>query len=49
LIQAHEVGAMDVASDMIALCEGLPPIKGKRRPYTKTEVGYGKNPYYRGR
>jgi type IV secretion system protein VirD4 len=49
LIQAHEVGAMDAAGDMIALCEGLPPIKGKRKPYTRTEFGYGRNPYYRGR
>ena len=46
LIHPHEAGALGEGG-MIAFCEGLDAvIKGKRKPYTRIESGYGRNPFY---
>jgi type IV secretory pathway TraG/TraD family ATPase VirD4 len=48
LIAPFEVGLLDDRTEMIAFVEGVPAvIKGKRKPYTQIESGYGENPYYR--
>jgi hypothetical protein len=48
LIAPFEVGLLDDQTEMIAFVEGLPAvIKGKRKPYTQIESGYGENPYYK--
>jgi type IV secretory pathway TraG/TraD family ATPase VirD4 len=47
LIAPFEVGLLDGQTEMIAFCEGVPAvIKGRRKPYTEIESGYGDNPYY---
>lgn len=47
LIAPFEVGLLDDQTEMIAFVEGVPAvIKGKRKPYTQIESGYGENPYY---